>query len=142
MPGTSDMHDPTFRAALERAEQQLDGGDYTGAAQTCAETYLLLLGRHPELLPPENVELVPPPPAGGASQARDIPSGFASADAARAFRRNWWPATGAITIVVGADRVPRVEMVKQRISLSEAAGYFEFLVQQLTSVSAASENEN
>lgn len=74
MPGTSDMQDPTFRAALERAEQQLDEGDYTGAAQTCAETYLLLLGRHPELLPPENVELVPPPPEAGRRKLVTFPA--------------------------------------------------------------------
>jgi len=135
MPGPADIHDPRFRAALERAEQQLDEGEYTGAAQTCAETYLQLLARHPELLPPENVEsMAPPPPADAASRARDIPSGFASADAVRSFRRNWWPATGAITVVVGPDRAPRLEQVKERVSLSEAAGYFEFLVQQLANV--------
>jgi hypothetical protein len=136
MPGPADIHDPTFRAALEHAEQQLDAGDYIGAAQRCAETYVLLLARHPELLPPENVEAAPTPLTGGASNGRDIPSGFANADAARNFRRNWWPATGAITVVVGADRAPRVEQVKDRVSLSEAAGYFEFLIQQLANVNA------
>src|SRR5579871_1031682 len=131
MPGLGDIHDPTFRAALERAEQQLDEGDYTGSAQTCAESYVQLLARHPELLPPENEDSGPPPPASEAARGRDIPSGFANADAVRAFRRNWWPATGAIVIVVGADRAPRLEHVKERVSLSEAAGYLEFLIQQL-----------
>jgi hypothetical protein len=133
MPSPADIHDPTFRAALERAEQQLDEGKYTEAAQTCAETYVQLLGRHPELLPPEN-EGPPPPTGDGSARGRDIPSGFASADAARAFRRNWWPATGAIVVVVGADRVPRLEHVKDRVSMSEAAGYLEFLIQQLANV--------
>lgn len=134
MPGPADIRDPTFRASLERAEQQLDEGDYTGAARTCAETYLQLLARHPELLPPDNLESAPPPASGGTSPGRDIPSGFANADAARAFRRNWWPATGAITVMVGPDRAPRLEHVKDRVSMSEAAGYFEFLIQQLANV--------
>jgi len=136
MPALDDIHDPTFRAALERAEQQLDDGDYTGAAQTCAETYLRLLAQHPELLPPVNVESAPPPPPDGAPRGSDIPSGFANADAARAFRRNWWPATGAINVVVGPGRVPRLERVKNRVSLSEAAGYYEFLIQQIANMSA------
>ena len=65
---------------------------------------------------------------------RDL-RGFANADAARAFRRNLWPATGAIVVAVGPDRAPRLEQVGDRVSLSEAAGYFEFLIQQLANVS-------
>ena len=50
---------------------------------------------------------------------------------ARRFRQQWWPATGSISVVVGPDRQPRVQYAKERVSLSEAAGYFEFLVEQL-----------
>jgi len=130
MPKPADIRDPTFRAALEHAERLLDEGNYTAAAQSCAETYLQLLARHPELLPPEPLSPAPSPQAGG-SRTPDIPSGFPNADAARAFRRNWWPPTGALNVVVDSDRVPHVEQVKERVSMSESAGYFEFLIQTI-----------
>jgi hypothetical protein len=56
---------------------------------------------------------------------------LARLDSARRFRQQWWPGTGSISVVVGPDRRPRVQYAKERISLSEAAGYFEFLMEQL-----------
>src|SRR5438874_164791 len=50
-------------------------------------------------------------------------------DSARAFRRTWWPGTGAISVIVGPDRTPRLKYAKQRISMAEATGYFEFLLE-------------
>jgi hypothetical protein len=75
------------------------------------------------------------PSSRGPSPGCDIPCGFANADAARTFRRYWWPATGAITVVLGPDRVPRLEQVKDRLSLSDTAGYVEFLIQRLANAS-------
>ncbi|MBV9579840.1 MAG: hypothetical protein JO057_14720, partial [Chloroflexi bacterium] len=99
MPRTADIRDPAFRAALEKAEAQLDDGAYAQAAQTCVETYLELLARHPELLPADTPDL--PRSAAG-------PNGVSSFDSARAIRRKWWPVTGAITVVLGPDRTPQV----------------------------------
>jgi len=131
MPQPADIHDPTFRSALEHAEQLIDDGDYAAAGRACAETYLLLLERHPELLPPEDLPEVQPLHPDGQPRVAEGRAGLARIDAARAARRNWWPGTGAIAIAVGHDRDPRIEMIKERVSLSEAAGYFEFLLQQL-----------
>jgi len=131
MPKPADIHDLTFRSALEHAEQLIDDGDYAGAGRACAETYLQLLDRHPELLPPEDLPEVQPLHPDGQPRVAEGRAGLARIDAARAARRNWWPGTGAIGIAVGPDRKPRIEMIKERVSLSEAAGYFEFLLQQL-----------
>ena len=138
MAKPADIQDPTFRSALEEAERLLDEGEYTKAAQTCAETYLLLLDRRPDLLPPPDLPDMQPINPQGQPRVAEGAHGLASLDAARAFRRNWWPGTGAISVVVGPDRRPQVQYAKDRVSLSEAAGYFEFLVQQLADAQRAS----
>jgi hypothetical protein len=131
MANPADIEDPTFRSALEEAERLLDDGDYTGAARTCAETYLLLLARRPELLPPPDLPDTQPLDPAGQTRRAEGAGDLARLDAARRFRQQWWPATGSISVVVGPDRQPRVQYAKERVSLSEAAGYFEFLVEQL-----------
>ena len=87
--------------------------------------------------PPDLPDMQPINPDGQPRVAEGT-QGLANLDAAWAFRRNWWPGTGAIAVVVGDDRRPRVEYAKQRVSLSEAAGYFEFLMQQLADAQRAS----
>jgi hypothetical protein len=131
MPKPADIIDASFRAALEHAEQLIDEGDYAAAGRACAETYLLLLKGRPDLLPPADLPEVQPLNPGGQPRVADGTPGLARIDAARAARRNWWPGTGAIAIAVGPDRKPQIEFSKDRVSLSEAAGYFEFLLQQL-----------
>lgn len=138
MPKPADIRDPAFRSALEEAERLLDEGEYTKAAQTCAETYLRLLAQRPELLPPPEMPDTQPLNPEGRPLVAEGRQGLARIDAARAARRNWWPGTGAISVVVGADRQPRLQYAKERVSLSEAAGYFEFLVQQLADAQKAS----
>ena len=138
MPKPADIRDPNFRSALEQAERFLDDGDYTKAAQTCADAYLQLLAQHQELLPPPDLpETQPLDPQGRPLVAEGTP-GLARIDAARLARRNWWPGTGAISVVIGPDRRPQLRWAKDRVSLSEAAGYFEFLVQQLADAERAS----
>jgi hypothetical protein len=131
MPKPADIRDPAFRSALEEAERLLDDGDYSGAARTCAETYLRLLDRHPELLPPADLPDMQPSNPEGQPRVAEGPRGLAGFDSARAFRRKWWPVTGAINVVVGPDRTPQLKYVKERVSLSEATGYFEFLLEQV-----------
>ena len=131
MAKPADIQDQSFRTALEEAEKLLDEGEYTKAAQACADTYLMLLSRRPDLLPPPDLADTQPLAPEGRPLVADGTKGLANIDSARAFRRNWWPGTGAISVVVGPDRTPRLHYAKDRVSLSEAAGYFEFLVEQL-----------
>jgi hypothetical protein len=137
MAKPADIQDPTFRSALEEAERLLDEGDYTKAAQTCAETYLQLLANRPEMLPPPDMPDTQPLNPDGKPLVAEGTAGLSRIDAARAARRNWWPGTGAISVVVGPDRTPRLHFAKDRVSLSEAAGYFEFLVEQLANAQRA-----
>jgi hypothetical protein len=134
----ADIQDPTLRAELEEAERLLDDGEYTQAARKCAETYLLLLDRRPELVPPPDLPETQPLNPNGRPQAVQGTQGLASFDRAREARRNWWPGTGTISVVVDPDGKPRLHYAKERVSLSEAAGYFEFLVQQLANAQRAS----
>lgn len=129
MPGAAEIKDPAFRAALEEADRLLDAGDYAGASRTCAETYLLLLEKHPELIPPHSgpggFYQLQPPTAKGEGTLQQY-------NAARATRVGFWPITGSIQIIVGEDRQPRISYTKDRFSFSEASSYYEYLINQIT----------
>jgi len=117
MATPADITDPTFRAAMEEADRLLDEGDFTGVAKKCGETYLLLLEQRPELLP-----------------ASSAPSHGPAVGNYRSYLRGGsptWPRTGGLNVVVGEDRKPRLSFDKERFSFSEAAGYYEFLMNQL-----------
>jgi hypothetical protein len=128
MPSPSDITDPVFRQALEEADRRLDEGDYGGASRKCAEAYLVLLERHPELVPPDTGALRPGAyqPTPGAD--RRALSAFANA---RATRASFWPVTGSIQVAIGEDRKPSLVFTKERFSFSEAAGYYEFLINEV-----------
>src|SRR3990170_1204337 len=113
MARPSDIEDPVFRAALEEAERLIDEGDYTKASRRCAETYLLLLDRRPDLVPPPGV---------------GFGAGFGPG---RAMRRGFWPGQGGIRVIFDEDRKPSLSYEKDRFSLTEALTYFEFMVEQV-----------
>jgi hypothetical protein len=128
MPSIAGIADPVFRAALERADRLLDEGDFAGASRMCAETYLLLLDKHPELIPPHSgpsgFYQIKPPQAQGEGALNQYA-------AARATRVGFWPTTGSIQVIVGEDRKPTLVFTKDRFSFSEASSYYEFLINQL-----------
>jgi hypothetical protein len=128
MPSPSDIKDPVFRQALEDADRHLNEGDYGAASRTCAETYLLLLKKHPELIPPDTGALTP-----GAYQPRPSADrgALAAFSNARASRAAFWPVTGSIQVLVDEHRQPRLHFSKERFSFSEAAGYYEFLINEV-----------
>ena len=105
----ADLTDPTFRDAMERIETLLDGGDYTAAAKASGETYLTLLDRHPELIV-------------GASTGPHTPTNMSRAIA--------WPPNGGVRVNVENGK-PSLVYAKERFSMSEAYGYFEFLINLL-----------
>lgn len=128
MPSVAEIADPVFRAALEDADRLLDAGDFAGASRRCAETYLLLLKQHPELLPPYSgptgfYQLKPPE-----AQGQGTLDQYANA---RATRVAFWPTTGSIQVIVGEDRKPTLVYTKDRFSFSEASSYYEFLMNQV-----------
>ena len=124
----SDITDTTLREALEEADRLLDEGDFAGASRKCAETYLLLLERHPELIPTDTGAIRPgayqPQPGADRGALRAFGE-------ARATRGAFWPVTGSIQVLVGPDRKPALHYSKERFSFSEAAGYYEFLINQV-----------
>lgn len=131
MAKIADIQDPSFRSALEQAESLLDDGLYTEAARLCGETYLKLLAVKPEMLPPADLPDMQPLDPAGQRRVADDSQALARLDSARAFRRTWWPGTGAISVIVGPDRTPRLKYAKERVSMAEATGYFEFLLEVL-----------
>jgi hypothetical protein len=117
MASPADIVDPAFRAALEEADRLLDEGDFSAASKKCAETYLMLLEQRPELIPPA------PPAAGG--------QGLGSFQSYLRGGTPTWPRTGGLNVVFDEDRKPRLTFDKERFSFSEAAGYYEFLMNEL-----------
>ena len=112
MPSPSDLTDPAFRDAMVHIESLLDDGDYTGASKAAADTYLMVLDRHPELV-------------SGASTGPHTPLAMSRAIA--------WPPTGGLTMrIEDAKAVP--VYAKERFSMSEAYGYFEFMMNLLATL--------
>ena len=109
MPSPADIADPTFREALQKIESLMDEGDFTGASKHAAETYLVILDRRPGLVP-------------GAPTGAHTPLAMSRAVA--------WPPTGGVTVQV-SDGKPGLVYAKERFSMSEAYGYFEFLMNLL-----------
>ena len=139
MARPSDIEDPAFRAALEEAERLIDEGDYTKASRRCAETYLLLLDRRPDLIPPPGAGLGfgfgfggPGGPGGGSGGSSGGAAGLAAGfGPGRAMRRGFWPGQGGIRVIFDEDRKPSLSYEKDRFSLTEALTYFEFMVEQV-----------
>jgi hypothetical protein len=109
MASPADLTNPTFREAMQRVESLIDEGDFAGASTAAGETYLTLLASRPELIP-------------SATVGPHTPLGMS-----RAFT---WPPTGGLTVRVD-DGKPSLVYVKERFSMSEAYGYFEFMMNLL-----------
>jgi hypothetical protein len=130
MANVTDIRDPTFRAALEDAERLIDAGDYKAASTRMVDTFIDLVGVHPELMPPAGMQEVQPLDPTGQPRVAEGVAGLANQEAMRKWRANWWPGTGTISVVV-KENGPQAVWAKDRVSLSETLAYFEFLVQQV-----------
>ncbi len=130
MADVTEIKDPAFRTALEEAEKLIDDGEYNDASKRMVETFIQLVTVRPELLPPSGVQEVQPLNPTGQPRVAEGVAGLQSQEAMRKWRANWWPGTGTISVVVGADG-PKPVWAKDRVSLSETLAYFEFLVQQV-----------
>jgi hypothetical protein len=109
MATTADITDPAFRDAMARVEALIDDADYTGACKAAGETYLAVLDKHPNLI-------------AGASTGPHTPTNLSRAIA--------WPPNGGVRVNV-EDGKPSLVYAKERFTMSEAYGYFEFLLNLL-----------
>jgi hypothetical protein len=136
MAEPADIKDPIFRASLEEVERLIDEGDYKTASTTMVDTFIRLVEMRPQLLPPSGMQEVQPADPTGQPRIAEGVAGLQNQEAMRRWRANWWPGTGAISIIVGEDG-PKAVWAKDRVSLSETLAYFEFLVQQLANAQRA-----
>jgi hypothetical protein len=113
MPSPSDLSDATFRTAMEDADRLIDDSDYNAASRLLAETFVKLVQSRPDL----------------ASAPAENPHGNYAAS--RAARTVTWPPAGGVRVVYDTNGRPGLEYVRERFSMSEALGYFEFMMNLL-----------
>jgi hypothetical protein len=130
MADVAEIKDPTFRSALEEAERLIDDGDYNDASTRMVQTFIELVARNPQLLPPAEVQEVQPLDPRGQPRIAEGVEGLKRQEAMRKWRASWWPGTGTISVQMTPDG-PKAVWAKDRVSLSETLAYFEFLVQQV-----------
>jgi hypothetical protein len=114
MAGPEDVQDMELRACLQEAGRLLDEGDYLGCVRMSVEAYSRLAAQRPGAI-------VRPPAAGQPVSA----SGGTPGNRARA-----WPSHMGVSLAFEGD-LPRLKLEKDRFSLSEAASYFEYTVEQV-----------
>ena len=126
MATTADIRDAAFREALDEADRLIGDGDYTAAARLCAETYLRLLAKRPDFIPP------PPDPGILPQYREDLPPNRTRLGGGTgAAPRPGWPNQGAIRMLYFEPGGPVISYEKQRFGLSEATSYFEFLMEEV-----------
>lgn len=100
MTKSSDISDPAYRSAVEAADRLLDEGKYLEAVRTCADTFVDLVQKRPDILKPD-----------------------------RPTRPSVWPQLGVKLEVEGGT--PRLVWERERFTMSEAATFLEFTMDQL-----------
>lgn len=101
MTKPSDITDPNYRGAIETADRLIDEGKYYEAVKACAETYVDLIERRPDILKPD-----------------------------RQPRPSVWPQLG-VKLEIEAGSPPRLVWERERFSMSEAATFLEFAMDQV-----------
>jgi len=122
----AEIEDVAFREALERVDGLIADGDYTQAARLCAETYLKLLAKRPDFIPP------PPDPRALPQFRDDLPqSGSRLAGGTGPAARPSWPNQGGLKVLYYEAAGPQLRFEKERFGLAEATSYFEFLIDEV-----------
>jgi hypothetical protein len=101
MTRPSDIRDPTYRSSIESADRLIGEGKYYEAVKSCAETYVDLVQKRPDILRPD-----------------------------RQVRPSVWPQLG-IKLEIEAGSPPRLIWERERFSMSEAAMFLEFALDQV-----------
>ena len=119
MPSPSDVRDPATRASLEEAGRLLDEGDYPACVRLSADVYMRFAQQHPDLV------VRAPEPGQPVNAAGGVVGGRARA----------WPSLLGVALVFEDGR-PSLRFNKERFSMSEAATYFEYTVEQVVHAQA------
>ncbi|HLF77397.1 MAG TPA: hypothetical protein VJB57_07880 [Dehalococcoidia bacterium] len=114
MPNPKDVTDPGLRASLEEANRLLDDGDYLAVVRLSVDVYAQLAQRQPEAI------IRPPAPGQPVSASGGTPGNRARA----------WPSYLGVSLSWDGDQ-PALKFEKERFSMSEAATYFEYTVEQV-----------
>jgi hypothetical protein len=101
MTRPSDISNPIYRTAIETADRLIGEGKYYDAVKTCAETYVDLVQKRPDILKPD-----------------------------RQVRPSVWPQLGVKLDVEGSGP-PTLVWERERFSMSEAAMFLEFAMDQI-----------
>jgi hypothetical protein len=126
MAGIAEIRDAGLREALERVDGLIAEGEYTAASKLCAETYLKLLAKRPDFVPP------PPDPRALPQFRDDLPqSGSRLAGGTGPAARPSWPNQGGLKVLYYEPGGPVLRFEKERFGLAEATGYFEFLIDEV-----------
>jgi hypothetical protein len=114
MAAPEDVKDAGWRASLQEAGRLLDEGDYLGCVRLSMEVYSRLGERRPDAI------VRPPAPGQPVSASGGTPGN----------RARPWPSHLGVSLSFEGE-LPRLRIEKQRFSMSEAASYFEYTVEQV-----------
>ena len=125
MARISDVQDAAFREALEEVDNLIGDGNYTEAAKKAAATYLKIIEKRPDFIP------APPNPNAAPQYTTGLPANRSRGGGGTGgLGRMGWPNQGGIRVTFGPDKTPNVSYEKDRFSMSEAAYYFEFIMEE------------
>ncbi|MGD9890299.1 MAG: hypothetical protein AB7R89_00720 [Dehalococcoidia bacterium] len=115
MPGTQirEIQDEELRGLMEKADALLGGGDDSGCVHVCADAYLLLLQKQPQVLTGLQKVLATPRVQAG------LETGTLR------FAPLMWPRLAA-KLSLPDDGPPAITFDREQISFSETVQYYEF----------------
>ncbi len=122
----AEIKNAKFRKALQQVDSLLGDGGYTQAARLCAETYLALLAKRRDFIP------APSDPRNLPQFRDDLPESRSRlAGGTGGTVRTGWPNQGGIRFLYYEPGGPKISYEKEKIGLSEASSYFEFLMEEV-----------
>jgi hypothetical protein len=121
MPSTQirEIQDEELRGLMEKADALLDGGDDAACVHVCADAYLLLLQKQPQVLTGLQKVLATPRVQAG------LETGTLR------FAPLMWPRLAA-KLSLPADGPPAITFDREQISFSETVQYYEFTLNLIT----------
>ena len=121
MPSTqiAAIQDEELRGLMEKADALLDEGDNTGCVRACADAYLLLLRKQPQVMTGLQKVLATPRVKAG------LETGTLR------FAPLMWPRLAA-KLHLSDDGPPTITFDREAVSFSETVQYYEFTLNLIT----------